>query len=130
MLALSPPLFPSLGWPLELDPISQDVQHFSNCLYGEFIETTSESFLQEFPIPSEAEPQLFDQLDRSTPSTGISSDLTMVKKLNHNASERDRRKRINHLYSSLRALLPATEHSVCNCKQKLLSIGNSILYQS
>ncbi|OMO81682.1 hypothetical protein CCACVL1_12298, partial [Corchorus capsularis] len=31
----------------------------------------------------------------------------MVKKLNHNASERDRRKKINNLYSSLRSLLPA-----------------------
>ncbi|CAA7033963.1 unnamed protein product [Microthlaspi erraticum] len=31
------------------------------------------------------------------------------KKLNHNASERDRRKKLNTLYSSLRALLPASE---------------------
>ncbi|OMP07153.1 hypothetical protein COLO4_07587 [Corchorus olitorius] len=31
----------------------------------------------------------------------------MVKKLNHNASERDRRKKVNNLYSSLRSLLPA-----------------------
>ncbi|PHT37261.1 hypothetical protein CQW23_24961 [Capsicum baccatum] len=34
-----------------------------------------------------------------------------VKKLNHNASERDRRKKINGLYSSLRSLLPASEHT-------------------
>ncbi|XP_024922954.3 transcription factor ORG2 isoform X1 [Ziziphus jujuba] len=111
MLALSPPLFPSFGWPLELDPINQDHQ-INDCFYGDHqcTETTSESFLH-FPVPSEL-PQQLDQLDRSTPSTtAISSDLNMVKKLNHNASERDRRKKINHLYSSLRALLPATDHT-------------------
>lgn len=35
-----------------------------------------------------------------------------VKKLNHNASERDRRKVFNSLCSSLRSLLPATDHTV------------------
>jgi len=35
-----------------------------------------------------------------------------VKKLNHNASERDRRKNINGLYSSLRSLLPPSDHTV------------------
>nr|GMC86062.1 transcription factor ORG2-like [Ipomoea batatas] len=34
-----------------------------------------------------------------------------IKKLSHNASERDRRKRINALYSSLRSLLPASDQS-------------------
>ncbi|KAL5067058.1 hypothetical protein RYX36_017945, partial [Vicia faba] len=38
-----------------------------------------------------------------------SSDLSMVKKLVHNASERDRRKKINNLYSSLRSLLPLSD---------------------
>ncbi|PIN00173.1 hypothetical protein CDL12_27326 [Handroanthus impetiginosus] len=33
----------------------------------------------------------------------------MMKKINHNANERDRRKRINSLYSALRSLLPAHE---------------------
>lgn len=37
-----------------------------------------------------------------------------VKKLNHNASERDRRKKINSLYSSLRSLLPPSDHTVYN----------------
>ena len=39
-------------------------------------------------------------------------DIKYVKKLNHNASERDRRKKINSLYSSLRSLLPATDQRV------------------
>ncbi|CAN4118516.1 unnamed protein product [Withania somnifera] len=43
-----------------------------------------------------------------------------VKKLNHNASERDRRKKINGLYSSLRSLLPASQHT------KKLSIPSTI----
>ncbi|KAL9681193.1 hypothetical protein QQ045_012974 [Rhodiola kirilowii] len=34
-----------------------------------------------------------------------------AKKVNHNASERHRRKKINELYSSLRSLLPASEQS-------------------
>jgi len=34
------------------------------------------------------------------------------KRLHHNASERDRRKKINCMYSSLRALLPASELTV------------------
>lgn len=34
------------------------------------------------------------------------------RKMNHNASERDRRKKINGLYSSLRALLPSIDHMV------------------
>ncbi|XP_055809378.1 transcription factor ORG2-like [Solanum dulcamara] len=43
-----------------------------------------------------------------------------VKKLNHNASERDRRKKINGLYSSLRSLLPASDHT------KKLSIPSTV----
>ncbi|KAF5461025.1 hypothetical protein F2P56_020854 [Juglans regia] len=53
------------------------------------------------------------QLNRSTPSTSMSSELmptiTTFKKLDHNASERDRRKKINTLYSTLRSLLPAAD---------------------
>ncbi|XP_026429429.1 transcription factor ORG2-like isoform X2 [Papaver somniferum] len=42
----------------------------------------------------------------------MSTDITStVKKLNHNASERDRRKKLNNLYSSLRSLLPGSDHT-------------------
>ncbi|KAI3844215.1 hypothetical protein MKX03_032286 [Papaver bracteatum] len=42
----------------------------------------------------------------------MSMDITStVKKLNHNASERDRRKKLNNLYSSLRSLLPGSDHT-------------------
>ncbi|KAL6272653.1 hypothetical protein ACE6H2_023345 [Prunus campanulata] len=54
--------------------------------------------------------QQVDQFE-FTPSSPMSSggDLTVVKKLNHNASVRDRLKKINTLYSTLRSLLPASD---------------------
>ena len=36
----------------------------------------------------------------------------VTKKLNHNASERVRRKKINSLFSSLRSCLPASDQTV------------------
>ncbi|KAK4771631.1 hypothetical protein SAY87_032163 [Trapa incisa] len=41
----------------------------------------------------------------------ISTDPALVKKLNHNASERNRRRRINGLYSGLRSLLPSSNQT-------------------
>ncbi|XP_034703429.1 transcription factor ORG2-like isoform X1 [Vitis riparia] len=107
MLAFSPPLFPTLGWPLE-DPIS----HAQNYIYGET--ETSESFLH---LPS-SQPQV--ELNCSTPYAAVSGNPTMVKKLNHNVSERDRRKKINSLYSSLRSLLPSADQA------KKLSIPSTV----
>lgn len=100
MLALSPPLFSTIGWPLEDHPTSHDHNNYFSA---------ESSFLQ-FPAPLQPH---FDQLDHSTPpSTAFSGESTissMAKKLNHNASERDRRKKINNLYSSLRSLVPADQ---------------------
>lgn len=104
MLALSPPLFSTTyGWPLE-DLIAQNLQQdYCN-------EANSYNSLLDFPS--------FDQIHQDfVPKNSISSagalnggtvdDLMMVaKKLNHNASERDRRKRVNDLYAFLRSLLP------------------------
>ncbi|XP_043720828.1 transcription factor ORG2-like [Telopea speciosissima] len=45
------------------------------------------------------------------PSTTIRIDSSVIKKLSHNASERDRRKKMNILYSTLRSLLPATDQT-------------------
>ena len=95
-------LFSTFGWPLE-EAISHE-QHYS-FRDGE----TPESFTH-FP-PSQPDVR---QLDRSTSFTAHSGsgDPSMAKKLNHNASERDRRKKINSLYSSLRSLLPASDGMV------------------
>ena len=75
---------------------------------------SAESSLLQFPTT--LQPKL-DQLNQSTPSTanaisGESNTSSMAKKLNHNASERDRRKKMNNLYASLRSLVPA-DHAVC-----------------
>ncbi|XP_021735668.1 transcription factor ORG2-like [Chenopodium quinoa] len=47
--------------------------------------------------------------------------ISLSKKLNHNASERVRRKKISNLYSSLRALLPSSDH------KKRLSIPGTVV---
>ncbi|KAL5546583.1 hypothetical protein UlMin_006270 [Ulmus minor] len=117
MLAFSPPLFPTIGWPLE-----DQTNHIEdqNYLYRNYSETaTSDTAFLQFHSASGFPPS--DQLPRvdhrhrdrsATPSTAISGEIThMVKKLKHNASERDRRKKINHLYSSLRSLLPQTDQT-------------------
>ncbi|KAM1109795.1 hypothetical protein EV2_009480 [Malus domestica] len=118
MLALSP-LFLTVGWPLE-DPISHDYNYF----YKDRNTTTTvndhnaESSLHILPSH-----QLQAELDCSTPSTTISGEYSrvspMARKLNHDASERDRRKKINNLYASLRSLLPTDQ-------TKKLSIPNTI----
>ncbi|KAG6744702.1 hypothetical protein NC652_036113 [Populus alba x Populus x berolinensis] len=102
-------LFSTFVWPLE-ETISHEQYSFRD---GE----TQESFTH-FP-PSQPDVR---QLDRSTSFTAHSGsgDPTMAKKLNHNASERDRRKKINSLYSSLRSLLPAAD------QRKKLSIPYTV----
>ncbi|CAL0310107.1 unnamed protein product [Lupinus luteus] len=91
-------------WPLEFEPISHNdnYNYFTSDYY---------SFPRHFSsLQSEVEAQT------STPP----SDPTMVKKLNHNASERDRRKRINFLYSSLCSVLPLAD------QMKKMSIPGTI----
>ncbi|KAI5317907.1 hypothetical protein L3X38_037614 [Prunus dulcis] len=111
MLALSPPLFSTIAWPSE-DLLSHDQNYFYR---DSSIDQSAESFLHILPSH---QPQV--DLDRSTTISGDYSGVsTMVKKLNHNASERDRRKKMNSLYSSLRSLLPVDQG-------KKLSIPNTI----
>ncbi|KAK4725426.1 hypothetical protein R3W88_028205 [Solanum pinnatisectum] len=112
MLAISSPMFSTnynnFGWLLE-DPISQQIN--INPMEPLHSSSSSQKNLQH----SDSN---FDQItinggDHHQP------DQT-VKKLNHNASERDRRKKINGLYSSLRSLLPSSDHT------KKLSIPSTI----
>lgn len=98
MLALSP-LFSTLGWPLE-DPISHEQYYYHRQT------EPYDSFLHNFPSP-----QTQKNLSESTVSGTITGGQTIVKKLNHNASERDRRKKINSLFSSLRSLLPSSDQT-------------------
>ncbi|WJX17392.1 hypothetical protein P8452_07315 [Trifolium repens] len=106
MLAISPPLFSTIGWPFE-ETISHNLHQ--NHFYKDI--TTDQLF--DIKIQVEAE-------NSTDPSQATSCDLSMVKKLVHNASERDRRKKINNLYSSIRSLLPVSD------QMKKLSIPATI----
>ncbi|XVF48309.1 hypothetical protein PTKIN_Ptkin03bG0179900 [Pterospermum kingtungense] len=98
MCAFAP--FPIPNWPLV-----NLTGHEQNYMYGDS-ESIIESFLQ-FPPPQE-ETLLDSQSPLSFTQTST-FDPCRVKKLNHNASERDRRKKVNALYSSLRSLLPVAD---------------------
>jgi len=100
MLAISPPMFSTIGWPFE-EPLSHN-QHQNH------FHTDNNDQLFNFDDQVEAE------INSTDPSQCTSNDLSMVKKLVHNASERDRRKKINNLYSSLRSLLPISDQMVLN----------------
>ncbi|XP_050227017.1 transcription factor ORG2-like [Mercurialis annua] len=103
MLALSPNVFPAFGWPLE-DPTTVDqVSYFSRDQAQPTTTCTSTNTL------------LYHQnLHHSTSFTACNSgddpnNISNYKKLNHNASERNRRKKMNALYSSLRSLIPSSD---------------------
>ena len=101
MCALAP--FPIPRWPL-VNPIGYD----ENYMYEG--SESIESFLQ-FPLPPSQEEILLDS--QSPPSfTQASFNRCGVKKVNHNASERDRRQKVNSLYSSLRSVLPVADQMV------------------
>ncbi|XP_008455703.2 transcription factor bHLH100-like [Cucumis melo] len=105
MLAVSSPLFSPHQWQLE-DPISLHHQH--NSLFSPF-EPSDHSFYLQFPPPP-LDPSHDHYPSSAAPSPEAVSNVSkMAKKLSHNASERDRRKKINSLYSSLRALLPSSD---------------------
>lgn len=106
MLAISsssPPLFSTttnnFGWLLE-DLISHELTNSGET------SNSSQKSLQH------CDSNKFDQIIINS-GDQYQPDQT-VKKLNHNASERDRRKKINSLYSSLRSLLPPSDHTVYN----------------
>jgi hypothetical protein len=102
MLALSPPLLPSNnGWYLENNPIT----NYQSYVHGDpEISESAIHFSTNHPTQV--------QLDSARPPTAITCDSKMSKKIFHNASERDRRKKMNGLYSTLRSLLPATDKMV------------------
>ncbi|XP_030540830.1 transcription factor ORG2-like [Rhodamnia argentea] len=95
------------GWPLE-DSTSHEQKSY---MHGDAYTCYSPPLLH-FPFLSPPTPYpqtelAVDPLD--TPFAVANGEATMVKKLNHNASERDRRKKMNGVYSTLRSLLPATD---------------------
>jgi len=63
-----------------------------------------------FSSPSPHADVVLDHLN--IPPAVMNGEAMMVKKLNHNACERDRWKKINSLYSALRSLLPSADQTV------------------
>lgn len=96
MCALVPPLFPNFGWPCG-DHSFYEIDDVTNTLL-------------DLPLPdlTVAHQNVSSGRNRIL---GLENPVVM-KKLNHNASERDRRRKINAMFSSLRSCLPATDQSV------------------
>ena len=108
MCALVPPLFPDFGWP-------STAGYESYYLGGENL--NNDMFL-DFPVLETygvlAHHQNSLGVSVSSEGNGIDNNPVVKKKLNHNASERDRRKKINSLFASLRSCLPTSDQSVNN----------------
>ncbi|KAG8372089.1 hypothetical protein BUALT_Bualt12G0030200 [Buddleja alternifolia] len=120
MLAIFPQEFSSLGgWHLE-DPIHEhEINNYN--LFGDRRIENSDS-INDLPSPnsSSIQPKNGEFPSFHHEQDGMFHDNKTVKKINHNASERDRRKRINTLYSTLRSLLPLDDQS------KKLSIPDTV----
>ncbi|CAJ1913958.1 unnamed protein product [Sphenostylis stenocarpa] len=103
MVALfSPPVLSTKGWLLEEEPLGYD--NNQNCFYKDDV-SSEYSFPYQFYSP---QAHIEVEIERSS---APSPDPVMVKKLSHNASERDRRKKVNNLVSSLRSLLPVADQT-------------------
>ncbi|KAF3555930.1 hypothetical protein F2Q69_00014932 [Brassica cretica] len=111
MCALVPPVLPNFGWP-------STGEYENYYLDGEILDDFT---VLDFPAPEtygvEHHQEIQEMLGVSVPSEGNG---VVTKKLNHNASERDRRQKINSLFSSLRSCLPASDQT------KKLSIPQTV----
>lgn len=101
MLVFSSCIFPNMNteWSFE-EPQNYDQQN--NILQNEITNDLFEGLPIDHNSPSSYQQQYSKEksFDNSL----------MAKKLSHNASERNRRKKMNFLYSTLRSLLPAANH--------------------
>ncbi|KAG2258266.1 hypothetical protein Bca4012_021604 [Brassica carinata] len=102
MDAFAPALFPTYGWTGEYESYSVVGDNNNN---GTFL---------DFPVPNTyglVHPQtsLVDSV--SSEGMGIDKHSVVIKKLNHNANERNRRKKTNYLFSSLLSCLPDTDET-------------------
>ncbi|KAJ4723539.1 Transcription factor ORG2-like [Melia azedarach] len=106
MCALTRPIFVNFGWPSKEYPITYH--------HHQLQEEEEDYYSCREPIDQDqqyliSQPEI--QLDRSASfSANIGYDA-VAKKLYHNATERDRRKKMNDLYSALRSLLPDADQT-------------------
>ncbi|XP_038971831.1 protein IRON-RELATED TRANSCRIPTION FACTOR 2-like isoform X2 [Phoenix dactylifera] len=109
MLSLSPQcshLFSTLGWQEE-----DNIGHVLNCeeAFASHTPKETDASYQSLGL-SPTQPE-FELDDLQTSTLSIRDPSNPTRKLSHNAYERDRRKKLNSLYSSLRSLLPETDQS-------------------
>ncbi|KAJ4977654.1 hypothetical protein NE237_008434 [Protea cynaroides] len=110
MISLSRSLYSTLGWPTD-ELIREEQKKY----WTGNNDTTLNCNLREkqalgscLPFPS-LQQQI--DLDDSIPSSATNHDPALIKKLSHNAGERDRRKKLNNLYASLGSLLPGVDNT-------------------
>ncbi|KAI3525989.1 hypothetical protein L1887_05128 [Cichorium endivia] len=107
MLALSPLFSTTYGWPSE-DVIQKNVERDCNDISKE-VEANSYYPFLDFHTYDDTQHDFAPESSTSSGrlvNGGSADPLLVVKKLNHNASERHRRKKVNDLYAFLRSLLP------------------------
>ncbi|KAL5720073.1 hypothetical protein ACHQM5_012776 [Ranunculus cassubicifolius] len=120
MLAMSS-LFPTLGFPLQDEVMSYEQDWIADDLLFNLNHNEWDnigSFCSSSPLEKE--------LHNSKDSGETSYDPATTKKLNHNASEKIRRKKLNELYHTLQSLLPNT-----GGKKKLsipVSVSHAVKY--
>ncbi|KAL7138369.1 hypothetical protein ABFS83_10G158300 [Erythranthe nasuta] len=107
MMALSHQIC-SVGWLLDESISHDDQANMINYLSADRQDTSEYSIDLHSPNSSRTNPKNGDHFEGGFLK---GDENKTVKKLNHNASERDRRKKINNLYSSLRSLLPNEDQS-------------------
>jgi len=127
MLALSPPLFSSTnyGWPSLEDLNLITTQHLPlDCNDANSYNNNTTTLLDHLhTYGDQIKHDHFEPISSSGAANGSTGDdMTVEKKLNHNASERDRRKRVNDLYTFLGSLLPMSRDQ----KQKKVSIPGTV----
>ncbi|KAG2258274.1 hypothetical protein Bca52824_077568 [Brassica carinata] len=110
MHAFNPPLFPDSGW-----APTEEYESFK--LVGD--NQINDSFF-DFPVPKTYGVVHHPTIPVLPKGNGIDNNSVQIKKLNHNAKERNRRQKANLLFSSLGSCLPRSNQS------KKLSIPETV----
>ena len=108
MFSLSPSIVSALEWHLE-----EQMIHEIPC--DDLFASYNNNETDTSPNSGSCSPQLpdFEHEDINNSSTAIKTPPSSMKKSGHNEYERDRRIKLNKLYSSLRELLPGKDQRVC-----------------
>ncbi|CAF2158968.1 unnamed protein product [Brassica napus] len=106
MCALGSPLFPNFGW--------ESTEEYES--YNIVGDNNSKEFL-DFQVPKTygmVHRQTSLGVTFSSEVNGIDNNSIVIKKLIHNANERNRRKKTNSLFSALRSCLPGSDERLSN----------------